>query len=117
MKFDLTITISVILALSAILSPILVAIINNCYQLKIKKIENNDLAKRSALENFAKMAGEFIAVPRSQSQVNMTAALYGLIPYFNIDFNDIKTIVENSKNVDEVMHDINILLIKLRGQL
>ena len=38
-KIELTITISVILALAAIISPIFTAIINNRYQLKLKKLE------------------------------------------------------------------------------
>lgn len=39
MNVDLTVTVSVIIALCAIISPIIVAIINNRYQLKLKKIE------------------------------------------------------------------------------
>ena len=36
---DLTLTVSVILGLSAIISPILVALINNHHQYKMKKLE------------------------------------------------------------------------------
>lgn len=117
MNFDLTITISVILALSAILSPIFVSIINNKYQLKIKKIENYDIAKRNALEHFTKMAGEFIAVPRANSNINMTNALYGLIPYFNIDFINIKSIVNNIEKRQVIIEEINKLLSELKQQL
>ena len=117
MNFDLTITISVILALSAILSPIFVAIINNKYQLKLKKIENNEIAKRNAFEYFTKMSGEFIAIPRAASEINMTNALYGLIPYFNIDFISIKSIVDNSENKQKVMEEINNLFKELKKQL
>ena len=49
-------TIAVILGLSAILSPIITAIINNRYQLKLKNIEVFELSKRAALENFIKNA-------------------------------------------------------------
>ena len=42
-KIDITITISVIVALCAIISPILTAFINNTHQLRLKKI---DLAQK-----------------------------------------------------------------------
>ena len=38
-KFDLTVTVSVIIALCAIISPILTSLINNRHQLKLKKLE------------------------------------------------------------------------------
>lgn len=66
-KIDLTITISVIVALAAIISPILTAIINNRHQLKLKKIEasakeyeRSILYKRKILESYLKHAGNCI---------------------------------------------------------
>ncbi len=57
-QIDMTITISVIVALAAIVSPILTAIINNRYQLKLKKLELKQkeyeqtvLYKRKIFEN------------------------------------------------------------------
>lgn len=49
-------TIAVILGISAIISPIVTALINNKYQLKLKNIEVYELAKRTALEDFIKNA-------------------------------------------------------------
>lgn len=49
MNFDLTVTVSVIIALCAIISPILVAIINNHYQLKLKQIE---IAREHKMQTF-----------------------------------------------------------------
>lgn len=61
MELDLTITISVILALSAIISPIATTIINNCHQTKIKKLElrqaeyeHNVLYRCKIFENYTK---------------------------------------------------------------
>lgn len=61
---DLTITISVILALAAVVSPIFTTIINNRYQLKLKKLEMIQTAdkessyyKRGVLEEYLKAAG------------------------------------------------------------
>lgn len=66
-KFDLTISISVIVALCAIISPILTAIINNRYNLKLKRMElsqqkYNDsvLYHRNVYENYLKHAGRCI---------------------------------------------------------
>ena len=52
MQFDLTVTISVILALSAIISPIIVTIINNRYQLKVKQMEINEKYVISTFQNY-----------------------------------------------------------------
>ncbi len=67
-KIDLTITISVIVALCAIVSPIATAIINNRYQLSLKKIdmeqkhlESTILYRKSIFENYLKYAGRCIS--------------------------------------------------------
>lgn len=58
-EIDITITISVIVTLVAIISPIFTSVINNIYQLKLKKLElkQNEyekitLHKRELFENF-----------------------------------------------------------------
>ena len=67
MKFDLTITVSVIVALCAIISPIITSVINNHYQIKLKEIELHEknleqtvFYKRTIFENYLKYAGRFI---------------------------------------------------------
>lgn len=52
MKIDLTITVSVILALASILSNVIVTVLNNKHQAKIKQLEMYELQKRDALQNF-----------------------------------------------------------------
>lgn len=66
-KVDLTISISVILALCAIVSPIFTAIINNMHQTKIKKMElkqqeyrDTIIHQRDFFENYLKHAGRCI---------------------------------------------------------
>lgn len=66
-NIDLTISISVIVALCAIISPILTAIINNRYQTKIRLIEHLQqeqkdifLHRRNIYENYLKYAGRCI---------------------------------------------------------
>lgn len=52
MKFDLTVTISVLVALSAVISPIFVAIINNRYQTKLRCLEVERELALKELETF-----------------------------------------------------------------
>lgn len=66
-EIDLSLSISVILALCAIVSPILVAIINNIHHTKIRKLEiqqdqyrNTILHQRDVFENYLKHAGRCI---------------------------------------------------------
>lgn len=49
---DLTITVSVIIALCAIISPIFVSIINNLYNIRMKKIEITKDFRLRAVENY-----------------------------------------------------------------
>lgn len=67
MKIDLTVSITAILGIAAIVSPIATAIINNRYQLKLKKLEleQNHLDKttyyvRSIFENYLRCTGKCI---------------------------------------------------------
>ena len=67
MKLDLTITVTAILAIAAVVSPIATAIINNRYQLKLKKIElhqkhleDTSYYVRSIFENYLRYAGRCI---------------------------------------------------------
>ena len=73
-RIDLTVTISVIIALCAILSPIITSIINNRHQLKIKKLElqekrceNTIFYQRTIFENYLKYSGECITSANSEA--------------------------------------------------
>lgn len=64
---DLTITITSLLALCAIISPIFTAIINNKYQLKLKKLElgyqektDTIIHRRNIFEGYLKSVGRCI---------------------------------------------------------
>lgn len=48
MKLDLTVTITAILGIAAIISPIATALINNRHQLKLKKLEYQQKEKESS---------------------------------------------------------------------
>lgn len=85
-NIDLTISISVIVALCAIISPILTAIINNCYQLKIKKLElkqkeyeQSILYKRNIFENYLRYLNDVFQNPTKES-------LSGYAQYYPLAF-------------------------------
>ena len=115
MKFDLTITISVIVALSAIISPIIVAFINNNYQLKIKRLESYDIAKRNVFEQFSKAVGTYISYPDTRNKIDLGNAAYGLLPYFKIDLYLFDNILNKSEK--EISDDIYTIIKMLREQL
>ncbi len=117
MNFDLTITISVILALSAIISPIIVSIINNHYLMKNKRFETYDLAKIKALEEFCKMSGEHLARADSHTLKPFFNSLYALLPYFSIDEKVFVEIEKFKYSREELSKIINRLLIKLSKQV
>lgn len=73
-KIDLTISISVIVALAAIISPILTAIINNHYQLKLKHMELKQkeyeetiMYKRNIFENYLRNLNDVFQHPTNES--------------------------------------------------
>lgn len=115
MKFDLTITISVIVALTAIISPVIVALINNSYQLKMKKLESYDLAKLNAFEQFTKAAGTYISYPCVDHKTKLGNAAYGLLPYFKIDLELLNSIIR--KNPKDISDDIYSIIKMMREQL
>ncbi len=116
MKFDFTITIAVILALSAIISPIIVSIINNHYQLKLKRFENYELSKVKALETFTQYSGNYIASCTDSSYINFMNSLYGLLPYFKISNNDLNKF-NKITNKSDVSSNIQNLTVKLSEQI
>lgn len=60
MTFDPTVTISVIIALIALISPIVTTLINNDYQLKLKKLDMYEDAKRKTLTEFIECAEDYL---------------------------------------------------------
>lgn len=85
-QIELTITISVILALAAIISPIFTTIINNRYQLKIRKLELKQkeyeqtiLYKRNIFENYLRYLNDVFHNPTRES-------LSGYAQYYPLAF-------------------------------
>lgn len=85
-KIDLTVTISVIVALCAIISPILTALINNRHHTKIKKIELRQqhyektvLHQRELFERYLKNAGRIIQFPQIETKKDYGEAYFAAL--------------------------------------
>lgn len=70
MNFDATITMSIIIGLVATLPQIIVALINNYYQIIIRENENYKLAKRNAIEDFIDKASQCCRSELSLNQIS-----------------------------------------------
>lgn len=76
-------TIAVILGLSAIVSPIATAVINNRHQTKIKKLEMFNQARITALNKFIEASEEVITSHDSSDLTEYFASINKLFIYFN----------------------------------
>ena len=117
MNFDLTVTIPTILAISAIISPILVAIINNHYNLKLKKIEMANTYKIKTFEEYVAKLQQFIGHRSTSTKVEYgnaygSALLYASPSTRNIMIS-INRDIENS-NFEEANGKLNNLCIRLQ---
>lgn len=89
MKFNLSITISVIVALVALISPILTTLLNNRYLLKVKKLEVQQKKYeqysshvRTLFEDFLKYYGEYMGNTLStKSEMALKSSFYKCLPY------------------------------------
>lgn len=99
-KIDLTVTVSVLIALCAIISPILTTIINNRHQTKIHKLnleqkhfEDTVMYQRNIFEGYLKYAGKSISVDS-----RVSASEYG--EYY---------LLALMYAPDEIQHDMTII--------
>lgn len=90
MEFNLTVTISVIIALVALISPIAVAIINNCYHERLREMElQHDLQvkqmdlyyseKKQAFDLFLQNAGSYRFIPSQRKLDDLQSSAYSAI--------------------------------------
>lgn len=112
MNFDWT----SIIALSAVISPVVVAFINNYYQIKFKRIDNFDNSKRLALEAFSKSAGEYFSHNTAQNHSIFYNNFYSLLTYFDIDDKTLN-ILQNENRNSTIEPMVRQLIIKLSKQI
>lgn len=109
-KFDMTISISVIVALCAILSPMITAIINNRYQIKLKRMEllqqehqDSALYHRSVYENYLKHAGRCIYLSDQDALKEYGEFYYSALMYAPPDIRS--DMIEANKLMYEINYD------------
>lgn len=104
MEIDLNLTITAIIALAAIISPIITTVINIIYQSYLKNIEFYKLSKRKALENYITASFNLSANKTADTEANFFIALNNLYIYFpklkNISYDDLSSFPYASK-IDE----------------
>ena len=84
MDFNLTVTISVILGLAAIISPILVAVINNHHNYKIRKLELATDKKIEAFESYTRSLTKYLNVPTDTNLKWVKSSFCGAIIYVSV---------------------------------
>ena len=84
MDFNLTVTISVILGLAAIISPILVAVINNNHNYKIRKLELATDKKIEAFESYTRSLTKYLNVPTDTNLKWVKSSFCGAIIYVSV---------------------------------
>lgn len=82
MNIDLNLTITGIIALCAILSPVFTTLINNHHQTKIKKIEIYETAKQQALYEYISASFNYISFKSTENEVKFFTTLNNLYIYF-----------------------------------
>lgn len=122
-KFDLTISISVIVALCAILSPILTAIINNRHQIKIKRMElsqqehrDTTLYLRNVYESYLKHAGRCIYYADQDALKDYGEYYYSALMYAPPDI-QADMIAANNLMLEDKFNEASVLIEKLTTKI
>lgn len=127
MHLDLTITVSAILGISAVISPIATAVINNRYLLKLKKLEyehqdkkESFFYKRGVYEDYLRYTGKCIAFVTKEN-LQEYGKIYSLaLIYFP------EELVDDLKALNDAIHNnqwdvsrsrLNELAPKIRNKL
>ncbi len=105
-----------IIALSAVISPSAITLINNYYIFKTKRIENYDLAKRGALEEFSIAVSTYSTSGHKKDEFAYNNALSKLIIYFSLSKNDIDALNQTT-DFNSLLIEANKLIFKLSRQI
>lgn len=87
LKIDFTLTLSIIIAVIALISPIITTLINNHHQTKLKKIDMYEEAKRKALSEFIDCAYDYLL---NLNYVEQNIKYYSSLNKLFIYFSDIE---------------------------
>lgn len=126
-NLDLSFTITAIIALTSLISPIITCLINNHHQLKIKELELKQQAqiklvdyKKEIFENYLKYAGAYVYNCNAEVQTQYGKYSFLAMTYApkNIS-NEIELINENllNLNYESAIIKLNLLTISIRSFL
>ena len=94
-EFDLTFTMTGIIALCAIISPIFTSIVNNIHQTKLKKMElaeqrfsNTVMHKRDIFENYLNCVGRCVNHPDASALKDYGEYYFSALMYAPLDLRD-----------------------------
>ena len=123
MNIDFSNLILAVVALISLISPIITTLINNHHQLKIKKIDMYETAKRKALQNFIISTEEYFSSNRDiEKLIKFNSSINELYIYFSINdsayqlFDKLKEIIK-SNDSNKTQYAINQIVMYLSNQL
>lgn len=116
MKFDLTWTITAIIAVASFMSPVIVTLLNNRHNYKVKKLEIDSKVKQDVLSQFSlTVTKEFknkLVHDDFQQSLNL------LYVYFDVDDDLINKITTtNYQDLHQFQKDVTKLMISLSKQI
>ncbi len=121
MKFDNTITISIIIGLVATLPQIIVVIINSIHENKIQNNENYHLMKRKVLEQFIDTSIECFKAKDWNNNKEFLKSLYRVQLYFkSADKNFIATInkvIKDEKSDEFIQSSFFTVFVMLSSEI
>ena len=121
MNFDLNLTITAIIALIALVSPIITTLINNHYEFKNRKIDVYYSNQCKALDNFVKCTLNYYGETLTWGEMSAyTTALNNLYIYFNNLDDSLFTQLDNARqksNIKEYKQLLNIIVKELSKQI
>ncbi len=127
---DLTITVSVILAVCALISPAITALINNSHQRKMKKLELRQASiekhytyTREIFENYLKHTNEYLLFPRGSNQTEYLRIYPLALMYFpddlHADLIKLNSFIEKDdfESAQDIFHDFAPMICKSARKL
>ncbi len=113
---DASITITSIVAICAVVSPIFTALINNRYLIKMKKMElrqqtyeNTVLHERQAYEFYLKNAGRCICHPDNDARKDYGESFYAALLFAPLDLHDSMIAIDNAIAISDMENASSLL--------
>lgn len=108
-------TVTIVIAVIALISPIATAWLNNHYQTERENIQNYELAKRQALIDFIQYANKYHQHKTPNCNIEYNSSLSNLYIYFS----NIPKEIHNLENINynDFEKELNSIVVKLSKQV